>query len=296
MRRTWLISVQGDYAQFVAQVRQRVALLVQSRTLGQDGQPVRREIDLTEHNASLRAVWNHVQAQRPLPSSVMVQADFQVVNGRVEQITFSAGHLPARGPTGPDAEAAVAGELERPPAPLREIRQLIQRLTALRRRLTAEHAAEGVLESFFTSSNPSNPSPSRGQCSTSPPSAAISWALQELRRIVGPPPADRIGQIEHFRRAIDILYDTECGWVTSGCISALRARPHLAPIRQDMVALFEEQYAQTYEPPPCNPGSDTVIGRIWEQVFRQRARPPGPEGVSWQRQAPRSPTRTGISR
>ncbi len=89
----WNIPVGAGYDAFVAQIRRRVAARVMSRTTGSDGQPVRREIGLTQGNESLRETWRIIQDYRPALLTATVQARFHYVNGRVERITFSAGHL-----------------------------------------------------------------------------------------------------------------------------------------------------------------------------------------------------------
>ncbi len=89
----WNVPVAGGYETFVGQIRRRVSARVMSRTTGSDGQPIRREIELTRGNESLRETWRTIQTYRPALHSVTVQARFHYSNGRVERISFSAGHL-----------------------------------------------------------------------------------------------------------------------------------------------------------------------------------------------------------
>lgn len=89
----WNIPVADGYDAFVAEIRRRVAARVMSRTRGSDGQPIRREIELTRGNESLMETWRIIQAYRPALRSATVQARFHSSGGRVERITFSAGHL-----------------------------------------------------------------------------------------------------------------------------------------------------------------------------------------------------------
>ena len=85
---TWTVPVSENYNDFVAEIRRRLARRVASRTRGADGQPVRREIELTQGNPSLLST--HVA----LVSRGMQQASINVCfhtseGGRVERVTFS---------------------------------------------------------------------------------------------------------------------------------------------------------------------------------------------------------------
>lgn len=89
----WNIPVNGTYEDFVREIRRHVARRVMSRTTGSDGQPVHREIELTQGNESLLETWRTIRAYRPTLHRATVQAVFHYAGGRVERITFSAGHL-----------------------------------------------------------------------------------------------------------------------------------------------------------------------------------------------------------
>lgn len=128
----WVVPVSSTYDGFLREIRQRVAQIVASRTLGPDGRPVRREIDLTQGNQSLTNTYVVLSAMG------MQRADIHAcfhtsADGRVERITFSPPRVvpiepttitaspprpPQRSPTpspgrppdrGPESEGEVAG-------------------------------------------------------------------------------------------------------------------------------------------------------------------------------------------
>jgi len=118
-RFVWNVAVSGGYQDFMQQVRRRIASRVQSRTPGSNGQPVHREISLTEGNASLAETWRVIRTHDLNLRNVLVQAVFHYSNGRVERIIFSANHLrPAhvREP-GPDPDDSPGIRRPRPTRP-----------------------------------------------------------------------------------------------------------------------------------------------------------------------------------
>ncbi len=95
---TWIVPVCDNFARFAEKVQRGVATRVASRTTGPDGQPVRREISLTEGNQSLRNTYLE------LISRGMQRADIRAVfhtsaGGRVERITFSPPPVVSLAPT-----------------------------------------------------------------------------------------------------------------------------------------------------------------------------------------------------
>ena len=100
------------FSEFVRQVQQRVATLVQSRTRGPNGSPVRREVPLLTNNASLRRVFDTIIAAYAESDETDVFhnliAAMHWSTSRVEEITFTVNlpeppsppPLPA--PTDPD--------------------------------------------------------------------------------------------------------------------------------------------------------------------------------------------------
>jgi hypothetical protein len=87
------LPVGTDYETFREAVRRQLALWVQSRTPGRGGRPVRREVELTEDNESLREVWRRFNARRPGPGQAYCRADMRVTGGVVREVVFSADHL-----------------------------------------------------------------------------------------------------------------------------------------------------------------------------------------------------------
>ncbi len=84
----WNVPVCETYDAFVRQIQQRVARRVMSRTPGPNGQPVRREIALTQDNGSLHQTWIDLRMERAPVG--LVRAIFHERDGRVERIMFTA--------------------------------------------------------------------------------------------------------------------------------------------------------------------------------------------------------------
>ncbi len=98
-----------DWNMFLEAIRARIALRVMSRTPGPGGQPIQREVPLTEDNDSLLGTYEAIGAvhreeiDQGYEVFETVTAVFHYVNDRVESITF---HLPQH-----------EGEGEQSPAP-----------------------------------------------------------------------------------------------------------------------------------------------------------------------------------
>jgi hypothetical protein len=132
---TWTVPVRDTYDGFVQEVRRRVATRVASRTLGPDGQPVRREIALTQDNQSLRNTYLE------LISRGMERANIRVVfhtsaNDRVERITFSPPPVVSLAPT------TITGSPPRPPVTRTPTPTPTPPPTRRRRPLSEEQAGE----------------------------------------------------------------------------------------------------------------------------------------------------------
>jgi len=84
----WTVPVANSYEAFLRVVRQRVATRVASRTIGPDGRPLHREIELTQGNQSLNNTYMEIVSRGM--QTVSIRACFQTsASGRVERITFS---------------------------------------------------------------------------------------------------------------------------------------------------------------------------------------------------------------
>ncbi len=97
-----------EWDPFLREIQREVSLIVQSRTEGPSGEPVRREIELTENNSSLRRAFEDARrADRPPPGagedyapSADIIAEFHYVGGRCEYIVFRADVPPPPPPPG----------------------------------------------------------------------------------------------------------------------------------------------------------------------------------------------------
>ncbi len=92
------VPVSSSYEGFVREVQRHVARRVASRTIGPDGQPVRREVTLTEGNASLRNTYSGLLARGM--ERAEIRATFHTnAGGRVERITFAPPRVVPIAPT-----------------------------------------------------------------------------------------------------------------------------------------------------------------------------------------------------
>jgi hypothetical protein len=276
MRRTWSIPVTATLSQFIHEVEQRVALCVQSRTLGEDGRPVRRERELCRANASLIRVYDEARAQDPPIATVTVVADFRLVNGRVEEIVFSARFLRRPFPDSPDPEADMPPLRYRPrPVPVPRIRNFMDGLSLIRSRVQREQLVEVGVDSVFSDPGPNTiGGPSRHQRQTTPAWVGLDWATDELQRMIDNPRMRWPEQIDVFRRALDALSNEACNWRSGNRgIGGVRNLSDLETLRTDMVEFFRSHYGQRYTPPRCNPHPNAAAGRLLDRIFEHLPRP-----------------------
>ena len=305
MRRLWRVPT-SSHAQFLRAIQQQVGLLVQSRTLGRDGQPARRELELTRNNASLEAVWSQVQAQQPLPQSVLVLANFHIVDGRVERITFSAGHLVEPLPRRASPDSLGPLTMSRRPVPVERIRRFREDLGRVRNSSMLRQPLEDGLEGLFGGSGQGQPSgmPSRSQGAQAPIWPRLAWADDELREMVEQPDMPVDEQARHVRSAINILSQAISGWSSGGSgISGVQTIEETRRVRDEMITFYEEHYRQTYQAPPPSPTESTPIqqgltrGLEWlhdNLGFPGPAAQPGPLGTTSQQGGMTGPL--GLSR